>query len=113
MPQRVQRDVRQPLRRNQVPPVVSDSVGIGRRAVNAAENVVVRPEAAQAELHSNFELRATVLGEYLKTDEGLPPAKGQTYRLPGGAFFEIRGGKIARVTNYYNLQDWLRQVGAS
>jgi steroid delta-isomerase-like uncharacterized protein len=55
----------------------------------------------------------TVLGEYLKTDEGLPPAKGQTYRLPGGAFFEIRGGKVARVTNYYNLQDWLRQVGAS
>ena len=54
----------------------------------------------------------TVLGEYLKTDEGLPPAKGQTYRLPCGAFFEIRGGKIARVTNYYNLQDWLRQVGA-
>lgn len=53
-----------------------------------------------------------VLGTYLKTDEGLPPASGQTYRLPGGAFFEIRDGLIARVTNYYNLQDWLRQVGA-
>lgn len=53
-----------------------------------------------------------VLGTYLKTDEGLPPANGQTYRLPGGAFFEIRDGKVARVTNYYNLQDWLRQVGA-
>jgi len=55
----------------------------------------------------------TVLGKYLRTDEGLPEAKGQTYRLPGGAFFEIRGGKVARVTNYYNLQDWLRQVGAT
>jgi steroid delta-isomerase-like uncharacterized protein len=53
----------------------------------------------------------TVLGNYLKTDEGLPEARGQTYRLPGGAFFDIRGGKVARVTNYYNLQDWLRQVG--
>jgi steroid delta-isomerase-like uncharacterized protein len=53
-----------------------------------------------------------VLGTYLKTDEGLPPATGQTYKLLGGAFFEIRGGKIARVTNYYNLQDWLKQVGA-
>jgi steroid delta-isomerase-like uncharacterized protein len=53
-----------------------------------------------------------VLGTYLKTDEGLPPASGQTYRLPGGAFFDIRDGAIARVTNYYNLQDWLRQVGA-
>ena len=53
-----------------------------------------------------------VLGEYLKTDEGLPPARGQRYRLPAGAFFEIRGGKVARITNYYNLQDWLKQVGA-
>jgi steroid delta-isomerase-like uncharacterized protein len=54
----------------------------------------------------------TVLGQYLRTDEGLPEARGQTYKLPGGAFFEIRDGKVARVTNYYNLQDWLRQVGA-
>lgn len=53
-----------------------------------------------------------VLGTYLKTDEGLPPARGQSYRLPGGAFFAIRDGLIARVTNYYNLQDWLRQVGS-
>jgi steroid delta-isomerase-like uncharacterized protein len=53
-----------------------------------------------------------VEGEYLVADEGLPPARGQRYTLPGGAFFEVRGGRIARVTNYYNLQDWLRQVGA-
>lgn len=52
----------------------------------------------------------TVLGEYLATDAGLPEANGQTYRLPAGAFFDIRDGKIARVTNYYNLQDWLAQV---
>lgn len=52
----------------------------------------------------------TVLGTYLKNDEGLPEAHGQKYRLPGGAFFEIRGGKVARVTNYYNLEDWLKQV---
>lgn len=54
-----------------------------------------------------------VEGQYLNTDEGLPPATGQRYTLPGGAFFELRGGKIARVTNYYNLADWLKQVGAS
>ena len=54
----------------------------------------------------------TVLGEYLKTDEGLPPATGQKYTLPAGAFFDIRDGKVARISNYYNLQDWLRQVGA-
>lgn len=54
----------------------------------------------------------TVLGTYLRTDEGLPEARGQQYRLPAGAFFEIRDGKVARISNYYNLQDWLRQVGA-
>lgn len=53
-----------------------------------------------------------ILGTYLQTDEGLPPATGQTYRLRVGAFFDIREGKVARVTNYYNLEDWLRQVGA-
>ncbi len=53
----------------------------------------------------------TVHGTYLNTDEGLPEAKGQTYILPAGAFFDIRDGRIARVTNYYNLTDWVRQVG--
>lgn len=53
----------------------------------------------------------TVLGTYLATDEGLPPASAQTYRLPAGAFFEIREGKIARISNYYNLPDWITQVG--
>lgn len=52
----------------------------------------------------------TVNGMYLQTDAGLPPARGQTYTLAGGAFFAITGDKISRVTNYYNLQDWLRQV---
>lgn len=51
-----------------------------------------------------------VHGQYHHSDEGLPPASGQTYVLPGGAFFEIRDDRIARVSNYYNLQDWLRQV---
>lgn len=52
----------------------------------------------------------TVLGEYQSTDEGLPEAKGQKYNLPAGAFFVIRDGKVARVTNYYNLENWIAQV---
>jgi steroid delta-isomerase-like uncharacterized protein len=54
----------------------------------------------------------TVNGEYLATDEGLPEAKGQKYVLPAGAFFEIRDGKVARISNYYNLNDWIAQVSA-
>jgi len=52
-----------------------------------------------------------VHGEYVATDEGLPAAAGQTYVLPAGAFIGIAGGKIARLTMYYNLAEWTRQVG--
>lgn len=52
-----------------------------------------------------------VQGEYLKDDYGMPPARSQRYTLAGGAFFELRDGRIARVTNYYNLADWKSQVG--
>lgn len=50
-------------------------------------------------------------GRYLETDGDLPAARGQTYRLRVGAFFEVRDGMIARVSNHYNLADWLRQIG--
>lgn len=52
----------------------------------------------------------TVHGEYLQTDPGLPEAKGQTYVLPAGAFFDLKDGKVARVTTFYNLNDWIAQV---
>ncbi len=51
-----------------------------------------------------------VNGTYLKTDLGLPEARGQSYRLPAGAFFAIRDGQIARVSTCYNLAEWIRQV---
>lgn len=52
-----------------------------------------------------------VHGKYLSSDEGLPPAKGQTYVLPAGSFFSVSSGKINRVTTYYNLTNWIEQVG--
>ncbi|MCC6828260.1 MAG: nuclear transport factor 2 family protein [Novosphingobium sp.] len=54
----------------------------------------------------------TLDGQYLQTDEGLPAARGQGYRLRVGAFFEIVDGRIARVSNHYNLNDWIAQVEA-
>ncbi|HKL44615.1 MAG TPA: ketosteroid isomerase-related protein [Roseovarius sp.] len=53
-----------------------------------------------------------VNGTYLETDEGLPEAKGQTYRLPAGSFFTLENGLITRVVTYYNLADWMKQVSA-
>jgi steroid delta-isomerase-like uncharacterized protein len=49
-------------------------------------------------------------GKYVTTDGDLPPARGQNYVLTVGAFFEIRDGKVARISNTYNFKDWLRQV---
>jgi steroid delta-isomerase-like uncharacterized protein len=49
-------------------------------------------------------------GRYLATDEGLPPAAGQVYKLTVGAFFDIKDDKITRVSTHYSLPDWTRQV---
>ena len=51
-------------------------------------------------------------GSYLVTDEGLPAAREQRYLLRVGAFFEVADGRIGRVSNHYNLADWIRQVEA-
>lgn len=53
-----------------------------------------------------------VNGTYLATDEGLPEANGQTYKLPAGSFFSLENNKITRVVTYYNLADWTKQVSA-
>jgi steroid delta-isomerase-like uncharacterized protein len=66
--------------------------------------IMATPDGARAAAEFN------VIGTYLSTDQGLPPALGQVYRLPAGTFFALRGGLITRVTSYYNLTDWLTQV---
>jgi len=52
----------------------------------------------------------TVHGEYLATAEGLPDASGQRYSVPGASLFAIDGGRISRVTTYYNLKNWIDSV---
>jgi steroid delta-isomerase-like uncharacterized protein len=72
------------------------------------ENVTVMATADGTRAAAEFD----VLGTYIETGTGLPPASGQTYRLAAGAFFEVEGGRIARVTTYYNLAAWLKQIAA-
>ncbi|MFV0475118.1 MAG: ketosteroid isomerase-related protein [Pikeienuella sp.] len=69
-------------------------------------DMVIIASADDARVAAEF----IVNGAYIATDEGLPEAKGQTYKLPGGAFFEVDGGMITRVTTYYNLPEWISQV---
>ena len=54
----------------------------------------------------------SVQGVYQSDDAGLPPAHGQRYTLPAGAFFAINQGKIARITHYRNQRDFSAQVSA-
>jgi steroid delta-isomerase-like uncharacterized protein len=72
------------------------------------EEIVVMVDATGTRAAAEF----TVAGRYLRTDEGLPEARGQTYRLPAGAFLAVEGGLITRITTYYNLEDWIAQVSA-
>ena len=72
------------------------------------ESIAVMATADGARAAAEFD----VLGTYIETDEGLPPASGQTYRLPAGAFFEVQDGLITRVTTYYNLAVWLKQIAS-
>lgn len=69
-------------------------------------DIVIMPSADGSRVAAEF----TVNGTYLTDDEGLPPATGQKYKLPAGTFFEIDGEGIARVTTYYDLEDWIAQV---
>lgn len=58
--------------------------------------------------HASAEFRLT--GDYIETEDGLPAARGQGYALRVGAFFDVEQGLIARVSNHYNLADWIAQV---
>lgn len=75
----------------------------------ALSNVVIMTNRDGTRAAAEFDLKGT----YIATDPGLPKAKGQRYKLRVGTFFEVKGGKITRVSTHYNLADWKQQVLAS
>lgn len=74
------------------------------------EEKVLNLVIMEGEKTSRAAAEFTIDGAYKKTQAGLPEAHGQKYQISVGAFFEIKNGKIARVTNYYNLPEWIKQV---
>jgi steroid delta-isomerase-like uncharacterized protein len=70
------------------------------------EDIVIMVAADGSRASAEF----TIRGNYIAADPGLPPARGQGYTLAGGSFFVIREERIARLTVYYNLNDWIAQV---
>ena len=74
------------------------------------EDLVVLTEPTGTRAAAEF----TVHGRYIATDPGVPegtaPARNQPYALPAGAFFTLKDGRVARISNHYDLADWVRQV---
>ena len=56
--------------------------------------------AAEFVIHGAYRVRA----------EGLPPAHGQRYVSPAGAFFTLEGDRIARISTHFHHTHWLAQV---
>lgn len=70
------------------------------------KQLVVFTSSTQGRFAAEF----TIEGIYKRSQAGLPAAHNQIYSLAVGAFFEIKHGEIVRITNYYNLQNWLNLV---
>lgn len=77
-----------------------------KAASEKVSNLIIMSSDDEKHIATKF----TVEGIYKQTCEGCPPANGQHYKLDCGSFFEISAGKIKRVTVYYNMSDWIRQV---
>lgn len=71
---------------------------------------VIEPRILVNEGGSQASAEFMLRGTYINTDTELPEAKGQVYHLRVGAFFDIANGRITRVSNHYNLNDWISQV---
>lgn len=84
-------------------------VNMGNAYRERLEDIVIMASEDGTRAAAEF----VVYGEYRETQAGLPPAHGQRYVLPAGAFFEVPDGAISRVTVYYNLADWIAQVSAT
>lgn len=65
---------------------------------------------ASSQIENRVSAEFIVDGVYLKTDKGLPEARNQKYSVKAGTFFELKDGKISRITTYYNLPEWIKAV---
>jgi steroid delta-isomerase-like uncharacterized protein len=95
--------------------------GPTERGLQAFKEFVYGMNKHYSERHEDFAIMATqdgahasaefmCYGKYHTTCPGLPTAKNQDYKLRVGAFFEIKNGKIARVSTHYNLKAWIASV---
>jgi steroid delta-isomerase-like uncharacterized protein len=73
-------------------------------------DLVVFEGDAPGRLAAEFVVQGTYQEDDPALGEGMTPARGQSYELPAGAFFEVEDGRIARLSTFYDLTDWKRQI---
>ncbi|MEL6210629.1 MAG: DUF1376 domain-containing protein, partial [Pseudomonadota bacterium] len=61
--------------------------------------------ATEKALPSDLETLCRIAG-------ALSELEREAVRKVASEFFEVADGRIARVTTYYNLREWIRQVSA-
>lgn len=106
MTSNIAHDINESLRESGAPAFKSFLARMNEHYAETASELCVMTDTKGVRASAEF----MIDGIYKKTATGLPPAHQQRYRLPVGAFFEIEHDKISRVTNYYNLAEWIRQV---
>src|SRR5512139_1739439 len=50
-------------------------------------------------------------GTYSHQFPGMPPATGRSFSVRGSSIMELQGGRISRVSDYWNYLSFLQQVG--
>ena len=83
------------------------------KSAGAYNEFLTDMEVMTGETQTRLAAEFVVNGTYINGEPGFPQANGQKYVLPGGAFMEMRDGKIGRITTYYNLKDWIDQVSGA
>ena len=52
-------------------------------------------------------------GSYSNAYPGFPTATGKKFSVRGATIMELRNGKISRISDYWNFDSFLQQVGAT
>jgi steroid delta-isomerase-like uncharacterized protein len=80
----------------------------GRAFGESYRDLVLMTEESGRRAAAEFTLR----GVYRAQAEGMPEASGQSFSVPGGAFFDIEDdGRIVRASFVFNALELARQLG--
>jgi steroid delta-isomerase-like uncharacterized protein len=97
--------------------VASGQVTHGKKELKASfSDIFAAFPNVKWELKSLFSAGDRIAVEWVETgtqtgDWAGIPATGKSYSIRGASLMEVREGKISRLTSYWNMADFLQQLG--